>query len=227
MKKMFVALLYTVGGILAFALLYLMAEFILSRISRHKLSDSNEVSVSIYLLSNGVHTDLVFPVKTKEIDWHTVFPVEHTLAKDPTKTWIAVGWGDKGFYLKTPEWKDLSIKTALVAGFGIGETALHVTYYSGLREDESCYRVSISEEQYAILVDFVLESLEVDEEGNSIYIDTDMQYGRHDTFYEALGAYNLFYSCNTWTNSGLKRAKLPSAVWTVFDKGILRHYRGK
>lgn len=227
MKKVLLGLLYTIGGILAFALLYLSAEFILSRIKTHKLNDKNESPIPIYLLSNGVHTDLVFLVKTEQIDWHQVFPVEHTIAKDSTKKWVAIGWGDKGFYLNTPEWKDLSLKTALVAGLGIGETALHVTYYGGLKEDDHCYQVHIGEEQYQQLIDFVLASLELDEQGKSIYIETNMQYGKNDAFYEALGAYHLFYSCNTWTNSALKRAKLPSAVWTVFDKGILRHYKSK
>lgn len=227
MKKVLLGLLYTLGGILAFALLYLMADFILSRTPAYKLANHREGPISIYLLSNGVHTDLVFPVKTAYMDWHDVFPVENTLAKDDTKEWVAIGWGDKGFYLNTPEWSDLSVKTALVAGLGIGETALHVTYYRSLSEDELCYKVNIDEEQYRQLVDFVLQSLEQDEHGQPIYIETTLQYGQNDAFYEALGAYNLFYSCNTWTNNALKKAKLPSAVWAIFDKGILRHYRVK
>lgn len=225
MKRVLFGLLYAIGGIICFGLLYLAADFILSRIPAYKSMDQTDDSLSIYILSNGVHTDLVFPVKSSYIDWHTIFPYEQTLGQDSTKQWLAVGWGDKGFYLNTPEWKDLSLKTALVAGLGIGETALHVTYYRSLTEDDSCIKVDITEEQYRQLVNFVKQSLELDVQGHPIYIETTAQYGDNDAFYEALGAYNLFYSCNTWTNKALKKAKLPSAVWTVFDKGILRHYK--
>lgn len=225
---MLLGILYTVMGVLAFGILFFATEFILSRIpaSRVAKSERSVADMSIYLFSNGVHMDLVFPVKTSYIDWHRVFPFEHTLGKDGNKEWVAIGWGDKGFYLNTPEWKDLSLKTALIAGLGIGEAALHVTYYDWMEEDPLCRRVQISEEQYRTLVEYVLNSMEKDENGHPIYIDTNAQYGTDDAFYEALGAYNLFYSCNTWTNNALKAAGLPAAVWAVFDKGIFKHYSG-
>ena len=37
----------------------------------------------------------------KEIDWSQKFPYEDTVAKDSTLRYIAIGWGDKGFYLDT------------------------------------------------------------------------------------------------------------------------------
>lgn len=226
MKKMLFGILYIIAGLLTIVILFLFSDFIFSRIPAHHVStdDTAVTDIHIYLLSNDVHMDLVFPVKSPYIDWQSVFPYEHTLAKDGNKKWVAIGWGDKGFYLNTPEWEDLSLKTALVAGLGIGESALHVTYYDKLEEDDLCRRVRISEEQYRILVEYVLDSMEKDGNGDPIYIETTAQYGPDDTFYEALGSYNLFYSCNTWTNNALKAAKLPAAVWTVFDKGILRHY---
>ena len=79
--------------------------------------------------------------------------------------------------------------------------------------------------QFVRLKDYVLNSRDLDEGGNSIVIQTSAQYGHTDAFYEARGAYSMFHSCNTWANKGLKVAHMPSAVWTVFDKGILRHYR--
>ena len=56
-------------------------------------------------------------------------------------------------------------------------------------------------------------------------IETDAVYGNHDIFYEAKGSYNLFYTCNTWTNSALKAANQKASLWTVYDKGILYHYQ--
>lgn len=221
-------LLYTILGILSFAILYLASDWLLSRIPayRQRPHEAGQ-SLTLYLLTNGVHTDLVFPVKSELMDWHTIFPYQHTLAQDSTKSWVAIGWGDKGFYLNTPEWKDLFLKTALVAGLGIGQSALHVTYYRRLIENDKCIKFQVSPTQYQQLVKFVLSTVEYADDNHPMYIQTEAQYGEDDAFYEALGAYHLFYSCNTWTNSALKSAGLPAAVWTVFDKGILRHYQPK
>ncbi|WP_052072340.1 TIGR02117 family protein [Sphingobacterium deserti] len=218
-------LAYFLLGFILFGLLYFVADFVLSRIpaTRAPIAYAQN-GVQVFLLSNGVHTDIVLPVQHKEMNWSKVFPYANTIGRDTTQNWIAIGWGDKGFYLNTPEWKDLKLKTALVAGLGIGETALHVTYYKELYENEHCRPTKITEAQYQRLIDYVMESIEKDSLGRSILIDTDAQYNDHDAFYEAIGAYSLLFSCNTWTNDALRYANMPAGIWTVFDRGILRHY---
>ncbi|HPZ26128.1 MAG TPA: DUF2459 domain-containing protein [Kaistella sp.] len=42
------------------------------------------------------------PVKTPEIDWSQQIPFENTLSKRTDFKYLAIGWGDKGFYLDTP-----------------------------------------------------------------------------------------------------------------------------
>lgn len=228
MKRILLLLAYSVGGLLIFALLYFTVDAVLSRISANTttvLSTAKEYDV--YVLSNGVHTDIVFPVQTNIIDWYTIFPPSNNLNQDSVYKYIAIGWGDKGFYLNTPEWKDLTVKTALVAAFGLGETALHVTYYKDMHEDSLCYKVAIDSLQFVKLKNYVVDSYLHDSAGKAILIETTAQYGHTDSFYEANGAYSMFHSCNTWANSALKTAGMPAAVWTVFDTGILRHYRSK
>lgn len=225
MKIFLMVLLYILIGLIAFSGLYFGADFLLSRISANTESTSGlPKDIQIYVLSNDVHTDLVFPIRNEKMDWSTVFALDNTLSKDTSQQWVSIGWGDKGFYLNTPEWKDLKASTALVAALGIGETALHVTYYRTLQEDKLCFKVMIDANQYQILTEYVLSSLDRDTSNKAILIQTTAHYGGDDAFYEAKGAYNLFFSCNTWTNKGLKEANLPSGIWTVFDKGILRHY---
>lgn len=225
MRFLKMVLLYIFGILLVFVALYFAADGILSRIPANSKSSANTVkNYTIYLLSNDVHTDIVFPVQTDIFEWHEVFPTSDTNSQDSTYKWIGIGWGDKGFYLNTPEWKDLTAKTAVIAALGIGETAMHVTYHHNITEDKLCYKVNVDQNQYQILIDHVLESLETKVDKKPIYIETTAQYGDSDAFYEALGSYSIFYSCNTWTNVALKKANLPSGIWTVFDKGILRWY---
>ncbi|TYR35021.1 TIGR02117 family protein [Sphingobacterium phlebotomi] len=212
-------------GFIAFVVLYFLVEAILSRIPGYKIAKQDQPKdIAIYVMSNGVHTDIVLPVEHGVIKWFSIFPFENTRGQNPNQHYVGIGWGDKGFYLNTPEWKDLKLSTALVAALGMGETALHVTYYHSVQESDMCYKVMIDKNQYNIIKDYILESLDTDSSGNPIYIETTAQYGEHDAFYEAKEAYNLFFSCNTWTNKMLKKANLPAGLWTVFDKGILRHY---
>jgi len=214
-------------AIIAVALLYWLAERILSRISAKAEPSNLPKSITVYIMSNGVHTDIVLPVKNESKDWSALFPFHNTISQDTAFTFVGIGWGDKGFYLNTPEWKDLKASTAIVAATGLGETALHVSYYKRVQEDALCYKWMIDTLQYQALVQYVEESLDRDSLGNAIYIDTDAQYTDADAFYEAKGAYNMFYSCNTWTNNALKRANMPAGIWATLDKGILSHYKTK
>ncbi|XQC04883.1 DUF2459 domain-containing protein [Arcobacter cryaerophilus gv. pseudocryaerophilus] len=50
---------------------------------------------------------------------------------------------------------------------------------------------------------------------------------QNDAFYEAIGSYSIFHTCNTWTNNLLKKASLPASFWLAFDDGILYQYNKK
>ncbi|WP_257086998.1 DUF2459 domain-containing protein [Sphingobacterium sp. E70] len=99
-----------------------------------------------------------------------------------------------------------------------------MTYYNSIRENELCFGYKINAEQYRALVKYIYDSLDL-HEGKPILVETDAQYDDADAFYEAKGAYSMFYSCNTWTNNALKKADMPAGVWATLDKGILSHYR--
>lgn len=209
--------------IFSLILIFFLSEFILSRVSNDYKTYSN-LEYEIYLKSNGVHTDIVLPLDNNIIYWAKLFPFENTVSKSKDFNYISIGWGDKGFYLDTPSWSELKARTALVAGLGIGSTAFHITYYKDMQEDDLTIKVPISKEQYASIVSTVKKNLQY-ENGRSINIKTDAQYGENDAFYEAIGSYSVFHTCNTWTNNTLKEANLPSSKWLVFDKGILYQYK--
>lgn len=62
-------------------------------------------------------------------------------------------------------------------------------------------------------------------EGRTIHIGTHANYGLTDAFYDGVGRYNLFRTCNTWTNDALKACGQKACWWTPFDTGIFRQYR--
>jgi uncharacterized protein (TIGR02117 family) len=187
-------------------------------------SIEQEEDIEIYIFSNGVHTDIVCPMRNDIMDWSSIIPLENTLSKQTDYQLASFGWGDKGFYLETPTWADLKFSTAFEAAFWLGKTAMHVTFYRSLQESESCKKVKISRENYQLLVEYIKNSFELENEKVK-FIKTDMVYGQNDSFYDALGTYNIFFTCNTWANSALKAANQKAALWTATDSGIFRQYK--
>lgn len=202
---------------------YLLIVTLLSFVSVNYDVAQNQEEIPIYILTNGVHTDIVLPIKNEHHDWSTQLKFEHTKSKDTTYQYVALGWGDKGFYLETPTWADLKASTAIKAASGLSSTAIHVTFYKHLKENQSCKKLQISLENYKKLIAFINESFQT-KSGKFLKIETNAVYGKHDVFYEANGSYSLFYTCNSWANQALKAANQKAALWTISDSGIFKHY---
>ena len=211
-------------SIVAFLIIYVSSAFLLSKITVNSDAENQPKEIAIYIKTNGVHTDLVLPIKSEIKDWSQQIKFENTISKDTTATFIAFGWGDKGFYLDTPEWSDLKAKTAFNAAFGLGNTAIHSTFYKNLKENNDCVKVLISKENYKKLTTYIENSFDLDESNNIMSISA-TTYGKNDSFYEAKGSYSLFHTCNSWANNGLKAANQKAAFWTVTDSGIFCHYK--
>lgn len=222
-KSAFKILLKTLLFIIIFVLIYALSAFVLSIIPVNKKQSEHAKEYTIYIKSNGVHTDLVLPIKTDVKDWSEQIKFENIQYKDTTHQYIAFGWGDKGFYLDTPEWSDLKASTAFNAAFNLGTSAMHTTFYKKIHETESCVKIEISKEHYQKLIAFIEASFQYDQNGNPVFIEA-TTYGKNDSFYEAHRTYNLFYTCNTWANQALKVSGLKAALWTPSDKGIFYHY---
>lgn len=225
MKRLLKFIFYCILAIAVLLCLYLGVAFCLSRITVEEQKDSSVKNIEIYILTNGIHTDLVFPVKTDLIDWSKEISYSNTRIKDTSAIkYLALGWGDKEFYLQTPEWSDLKFSVAFRAVTGLGSSAIHATYYQSMHEDEMCKKILISKIQYEKLIQFISASLQHDKNGKPIFIKTNANYNDRDAFYEAMGSYSLFYTCNTWANEGLKQGGLKACLWTAFDTGIFQKY---
>ena len=101
---------YSIAGFIAFLLLYLLSAAVLSRIAVNT-EEVSQKEETIWLLSNGAHTDIVMPVKNDFCDWQTIVSQQDTRGKGESR-YIALGWGCRKFYLETPTWADLKFTTA-------------------------------------------------------------------------------------------------------------------
>jgi uncharacterized protein (TIGR02117 family) len=223
-KRIFIFIAKAFGFLMLFLLAYVIIGWGLSKFEI-AADDKTSDDISIYIKTNGVHTDIVLPTKTKWKDWSKQLKFEHL--SDPNKAYkfVAMGWGDKGFYLETPTWSDLNFSTALKATTGLSTSAMHVTHYDRMQENEDCIKIDISLIQYQRLIEFIDASFQKDTNQNYSFINTESNYGTNDAFYEAEGSYSLFKTCNSWANSALKYSGQKAALWTALDTGIFDKYR--
>lgn len=213
------------GVLLGIIAVYLIGVFVIPFIPVSAEKTNEPKDVDIYILTNGVHTDIVVPIKNDVYDWSTLLPFENTISKRTDFNYVSIGWGDKGFYLDTPTWAELKPSTAFKAAFWLSESAMHCTYYTKMVEGDDCVKISITKAQYKRLVAFINDKFDKDAQGKVQFISTDAVYGKNDAFYDAKSSYNIFYTCNTWANDALKIAGQKAALWTALDFGIFTHYQ--
>lgn len=223
LKKTYLISLYTILSFIGLVLMYIVTAYVLSRIQVDEEANAKD-EVEIFIKTNGVHTDIVMPVKSAQIDWSRETKYANTKSNDTTAQYLSIGWGDKGFYLETPTWADLKASVAFNAAFALSTTAIHATFYQKIVENEACRKILVSREQYVRLVKYVTDSFKKDKNGHFINIKTKANYGNTDAFYEANGSYSIIHTCNTWANNGLKTCGQKACLWTPFDTGIFLKY---
>lgn len=224
-KIILIYVLKTLGIIIGIIAVYALLGYFLPFIEVSAKDDGEKKEVPIYIYTNGVHTDIVMPVKNDLYDWSSKIPFANTKSKKTDYNYVGIGWGDKGFYLDTPTWADLKFSTAFKAAFWLSESAMHCSYYQTMTEAVDCKKIMISKSQYKELVKFVDSKFDRDENGNYVLIPTNAVYGNNDAFYDAQGSYSFLDTCNTWANNALKAAGQKAALWTPTDTGIFLHYK--
>lgn len=224
MKKLLRIIIKSILGFIALLLIYWIAQFLISKITVAPEEIAEDKNIEVFILTNGVHTDIVFPARNHIINWDTVFPFHQTRSQDTAINHVSIGWGDKGFYMETPEWKDLKASVAINAAFGLGASALHITFYKQMKVGERCRSIMVSEGQYHKLIEYIHSFIKRDEAQRAAFITTDALYGEFDAFYDAKRKYSLLFTCNTWANTALKKAGLTACAWTVFDQPIFDKY---
>ena len=202
-------------GVLAIPVIYLLISFLLTSITVNDKDVISNIKKNIYLNTNGVHLDIIIPVS--EIEDKLINGLK---MKD--EKYLSFGWGDENFYLNTPTWNDLTFKNAFSALFLNSNTLIHLTKYT--RKNSEWIVVPLNEKQLSKLNQYILNSFQLNEEGNKIILEN-KGYSINDDFYKANGSYSCIKTCNSWANSALKMSDLKSCYWTPFDFGIINKYK--
>ena len=161
-----------------------------------------EDGIQIYVVSNEVHADIIVPIQTETIDWSEEFNGA-TFAGDVSgMTHVAIGWGDKGFFLETETWDDFKLSVAANALLLPSESCVHVSFTNPEYHRDAA-TVSVSQAQYQSLVEFIKRTFSKTADGEPIQIPG-YAYSSTDAFFEAKGRYHLLNTCNSWVGRGLK-----------------------
>lgn len=223
MKVLLKYLLRLLAVLLGLTLLFVVISLVLMYIPANADAPTQTEGIEIFITTNGVHADFTLPVQTPVEDWRSFLPLRDYPGANSSFRYVAFGWGDRGFYLDTPEWSDLTPGTAIKALFMPSPTAMHVTYQRNApAPGELSRRLYLSEAQYRQLVAYIKEDFERTEAGNILLIKG-AGYSPYDNFYEARGSYTVFYTCNNWVNEGLKKIGVKTATWAPFDWGVMYH----
>ncbi len=171
--------------------------------------------IHIFVESNGVHTGIVVPKVAAGVDWRGVARAADL--RDPRYAaydHLSVGWGERTFYLETPTWADVRVRTVLAAAIGSERTLIHVDHVPLPRATDDVRELVVTPAQYRRLAAFILAGLKP---GGVRYAG----YGPYDAFYEARGRYSAIETCNAWTGDALRYAGVRIGAWTPFPVTVL------
>ncbi len=209
------------AGIVAVPLLYFLAALVLGVIPANVAFHQPARGITIFVRSNGVHTWIVMPKVSEEMDWRPYASPGHLRdSRWGNADHVAIGYGNREFYLNTPTWGDLSPRTAALALFGSGPTLLHVEHVDRPRAEQWQRPIRITHDQYRRLAGFIQLRFRLDSGGRPIPV-LGRGYGPGDMFYEASGGYSFVMTCNEWTGRALRAAGVRTGLWTPFEQSIM------
>jgi len=201
--------------LLAIPALYLVAALVGSLVPANRSWTEPAEGTTIYIADNGIHADIIMPVKAEGLDWSALVPPDRQARGFG---WIAFGAGEQRVYLDTPTWWDITPKTIWAALAG-GERVMHVEYVSN--PDYAVREIRLRPEEYRRLWASIRTQFE---DGRPKRIPH-RGYGCCDAFYRGVGKANAIHTCNSWVADRFRLAGIKVSAWPPFIPGLVWRYR--
>lgn len=208
-------ILWSVAAVVGVIASYAVAGLIGGAIPSNGGWRAPATGVHIFVESNGVHTGIIVPKVAAGVDWRGVARAEDL--RDPRFAGydhVEFGWGEKTFYLETPTWADVKLRTVLASAIGSTRTLMHVDHLPMPSARDGAREIVLSPTQYRRLVAYIRASFR---DGGARY----RGYAGYDAFYEANGRYDAVRTCNSWTGDALRFAGVRVGAWTPFPVTVM------
>lgn len=210
-----------VSVVLAVPAAYLLAALIGSLIPVNRGWQEPAKGTTVYIADNGIHADIIMPVKAAGLDWAPLLPRSDFAAADPGARWIAFGSGEERVYLNTPTWWDITPRTIWSALTG-GNRVMHVEYVPS--PSYARREIRLRPDEYRRLWAAIRADFNLSPSGQPQRI-AHPGYGPSDAFYRATGKESAFRTCNTWVARWLRLAGIKTSAWPPFVQGLVWRYR--
>lgn len=170
----------------------------------------------VYVVSHGWHAGLIVP--GREVNQ----AVSELIPRFGDIPFYELGWGDKGFY----QAQEITTGLTLRAMFWSEGAVMHVVavpdspleYFAGEELIDTC----LTDDELASLNTFISNSFERDAAGSVISLKPGI-YGKSQ-FYDGVGRYHLFSTCNKWTAKALRSAGFDIAPTFKLTSGSIMSY---
>lgn len=207
--------------LLAVPALYVLAALIGSLVPVNRGWTEPAQGTTVYLADNGIHVDIIMPVRAQGLDWSAIIPPSDMAAADPQSQWIAFGAGEERVYLNTPTWWDITPRTIWSALTG-GRRVMHVEYVPSTAY--AVREIRLRPEEYRRLWAAIRSDLALDSRGRAQRI-RHPGYGPYDSFYSTAGTASALRTCNSWVAGRLRLAGVKTSLWPPFTTGVVWRYR--
>lgn len=207
--------------LVALPVAWFAAAFVLGAIPANASRREPAQGIQLFVRTNGVHTWILMPKVSPVMDWRPYAPPGHL--RDPRYgrgDYIAVGYGNREFYLNTPTWADLTVRNALYAAFGGGPPLLHVEHDYRPHPDQDTRPLRVTPDEYRRLVEFIRPRFRRDAQGRTVPL-IGRGYNDWDMFYEADGGYSFVLTCNEWTGRALRQTGVRMGLWTPLAQSVM------
>jgi uncharacterized protein (TIGR02117 family) len=207
--------LWSVAALVGLVASYAVAGLIGGSIPSNREWRAPAQGVHIFVESNGVHTGIIVPKVAAGVDWRGVARAADL--RDPRFAafdHLAFGWGEKTFYLETPTWAEVKLRTVVASAVGSERTLMHVEHLPLPRSGDGAREIVVTPEQYRRLAAYIRASFRG---GGARY----RGYAGYDAFYDANGRYSAMRTCNAWTGDALRFAGVRVGWWTPFPVTVM------
>ncbi len=177
-----------------------------------------DTSHTIYVLSNGFHSDIALPVVGGQAPHGIPVAGEDLPAGLQGTQYLITGWGSQTAYTSLLAVSDLTVEIIAKALF-FDRSVIHIQPYSGPMSGKGIYRLELGDAQYQKLIAFIAQTFSTDDEGRAEPLSGITQ-GFGDVFYRAHPRFSMFYGCNAWTGEALRQAGVSVGRWTPFAQSI-------
>jgi uncharacterized protein (TIGR02117 family) len=181
----------------------------------------NDCSVTIYVSNvNNFHAELILPVSNEAFDWRQQIDLQQLGVDADSYRYLSFGWGDRHFFMNASFDPITIFDVLFVPGPSVMHVWGHTTPKLQLGKAFELKQIKISQQEYLQLTKFISSSFQRSADRQVSYIKPG--FYKNSGFYEAIGNYSLFRTCNNWTAEALRVADINTPQWAALAPAVTK-----